>query len=365
MADQQSTQAALSSAVNTYFEKKHLESFEPSTAWYASAPVRADIPEGGGNIIEFTRYKKVDYLNSNNSDEFTAQQLYLSAETVQATLHQRDGFIKLSRKLVLTAISKPLERAAEKVKFAAAKTVDILVRNDIGMCVADVAAASSVNMDNLAIDGGTLNSTGITARVWSHDQAAAGDRFPMYHNKTRLAQSSTVVSFAKTAMTVKTIQAGVNVLAGNDVSELDSGKYCLISHPTISYQTTTNPGFKGWISPTSSTPLTESPNMDRVVAGVNIKTTTLGYRFPLSGDTLSTASGALFCSLLFGDEAYGVSEISGESGGAGYKFYLKESGAQTTADPTNMIKTAGFSVLSVAKVLNKSAGLWILTTEQT
>lgn len=363
MADQQSTHASLTSAVNTYYSKKALKSFEPKTKWYAAAPMKEPIPEGSGNAVQFTRYNKIAYLRGNDTDQFTAQQMYLSAETVSATLHERDGYVQLSRTAVLVSINRILDKAMEKVSTAGAKTLDILIRNDIGMMVADVAAGSSLAYDNMAIDGGTLNSTGITARVWSHNTAAAGDRFPMYHDKTRLAQSATVVSFAKSGMTIKTLQHGVKVLQGLDVDKIN-GVYKMITHPDMAYQITTNAGFKGWIAPTDANPAYKDPTIHGVVAGVQIETTTLALRFPLSGDTLSTSSGALYCSLLFGDEAYGCAEISGYAGKRGFNMFLKQSGPQTTSDPTNKKKQAAFSVYSVGKVINKSAGLWILTTEQ-
>ena len=363
MADQKATDASLSAAVNTYYEKKILEDFDSKAVWYTNSPEMTPIPQGSGNVVQFTRYNKIAPLFSDDTDEFTAQQMYLSAQTLSATLHERDGYVQLSRTVTLTAISNILDKASKKVQDAAVKTLDKLVRNDIGMAVADVANATSVNMNNLKIDGGTQNSSGITARVWSHDKSASGDRFPMYHNKTRLAQSALVTSFAASAMTIKTLQDGVAVLESKDIPTCDNGYYKLICHPNVSYQITTSPGFKGWISPTSSEPAKQSPSSVGIVAGVEVIQSTLGYKFPLSGDTLSTSSGSLYCSLLFGDEAFGTAMISGEQGESGFNFYLKQSGRESTNDPTNKKKQAAFSIYGVGKVLNKSAGLWLLTTK--
>ncbi len=363
MTDQQSDHGSVSPAVQNYYSKRILKDFESSTVYYVSCPIKESIPQGEGNNITFTRYKQVAALYKNDTDEFTAQQLYLCAEVVNVTLNERDGFVQLSRTADLTMRNKGLTYAAKKVKTAAGRSLDKLIRNRVGMCVADVADPSSVNMDNLAIDGGSLNSTGITAKFWSHDQAAAGDRFPMYHNKTRLGQSSNVIDIAKSALTIKTIQHGVQELERKDVPPLSSGYYKLITHPTASFQITTSPGFKGWISPTSSEGLKKRPSETGVIAGVMIENTTLAYRYPLSGDTLSTASGAVFCSLLFGDEAYGCTDISGKDGQKGFQFFLKQSGSQTTSDPTNKKRQAGFSILAGAKVMNKSAGLWLISTE--
>jgi N4-gp56 family major capsid protein len=359
MADQKSGDAALSAAVNTYFVKKVLKDFEPKVKFYESAPIKELIPKGGGSTVEFTRYRKIDPKTTDNTDEFTADQAYLSAVVITATLRERDEYVQLSRFADLTALGGPLEQAVDKVGNMAARSLDKMVRNDIGMAVADVANASSVNMNNLAIDGGTLNSTGITARVWSHDQAAAGDRFPMYHNKTRVTQSAQVVSFASSAMTMKTLNHAVNVLATKDVDPLSNGKFCLIAHPTVVYQLFTSTGFKGWHQHTTSSPAQTGPAGVRELDHTIIKQTTDAYAFPLSGDTLSTSSGTLYCSLLFGSEAYGVAEI----GQAGFKLYIKKSGPTTVSDPTNMKRQVGYTVRGAAKVLNKSAGLWILSTE--
>jgi len=358
MTDQQSTHASLSPAVGTYYSKKALKDFEPNTVWYASAPMREMVPKGGGNIIQFTRYRKIDALYADNSDQFTATQLYESAQTINATLHERDGYVQISRFADLTIRNRGLDQIANKMTKTAAKTVDKLIRNDIGMIVADKATYSANMFDNMGIDGGTLNSSGITARIWTR----RSDGFPLYHNKTRLSQSSTVVSIAASAMTVRTMQHGVSVLQSKDVDTLPSGNYKMICRPEIGYSLTSNPGWKGWISPTAQDGARRRPTELGIVAGVEVEYSTLGFRFPVSGDTLSTSSGNVYGSLLFGSEAYGSNQIGGEGGSNGYEFTMKQSGAQTTGDPTNMKKTVGFSVTGVGRVINKSAGLWLITT---
>ena len=360
MTDQQSNQAALTAAVGTYYSKKHLKDFEPTTVWWASAPMKEDAPKGGGNIISFTRYRKINALFQDNSNQFTAQQMYQSAVEITATLHERDGYVQISRFTSLVARNNVLDQVSEKVRSAAAKTADKLIRNDIGFAVADKAVYSANMFDNLAIDGGSLNSSGITARLWTR----RADGFPMYHDKTRLAQSSTVVSIASSAMTLKTLQAGVGVLTANDVDPLSNGNYQLICHPDVATDLTTNPGTKGWFSPTETDRAMRNSSEVGTIAGVTVVNTTLAYKYPVSGDTLSTSSGNVYGSLLFGSEAYATNTIAAQGGRNGYEFFLKQSGTQSTNDPTNMIKQAAFSVTAVGRVINKSAGIWIVTTEK-
>lgn len=358
MTDQQSTHASISPAVGTYYSKKILKDFDSKTTWFVSSPIKEDMPKGSGNTVQFTRYLKIAGLYSDNTNQFTAQQIYQSATTIDAVLHERDGYVQLSRFADLTARNRAMDQISTKVQASAAKTIDKLIRNDIGVCVADKQVFSANMFNNMAIDGGSLNSSGIAVRIWTQ----RSDGFPVYHNKTRLLQSATVVGIAASGMTIRTLQHGVSVLTGKDVDLLSDGMYKLICHPDISYQITTNPGFKGWISPTSQQGARKRPSEVGIVAGVMVENTTLAYKFPLSGDTLSTASGNLYSSLLFGSEAYGSASIGGQGGRKGFEFFLKSSGAQSTNDPTNMIKQAAFTVTNVGQVINKSAGLWIVTT---
>lgn len=360
MTDSKSSHAAISSIVGTYYSKKYFKEFEPETRYFQLAPVKADMPEAEGKTVNFDFFKKIKPLYSDDSDEFTATQMYLSATTITATLHERDGYVQFSRYAVLTARGKLMDKTYTAMKDAANKTLDVMIRNDIGMIVADKAVYSAGMFNNMHIDGGTLNSTGITARVWTRRSGG----FPLYHNKIRIAQSALVTSFAKSGLTVRTIQHGVSVLIGKDVSTVN-GSYHLITHPDASYQITSSAGgLKGWVSPTSSDPMRKNPTEVGVIGGAMVYNTTLAYKFPLSGDTMSTASGALYGSLLFGQDAYGCVQLP-EYGAKGFNLYLKEPGSQTMSDPTNKKKQVGFSITNVGKVLNKSAGLWILTTQNT
>ncbi len=88
MADQQSDHASITAVVGTFYSKKILQDFEASTVFYEACPVKEPIPVAGGKTINFDRYKKVDALYKDDSDEFTAQQLFLSAQSVTATLHE-------------------------------------------------------------------------------------------------------------------------------------------------------------------------------------------------------------------------------------------------------------------------------------
>ena len=366
MTDQKSTDAALSAAVNIFYEKKILQAFPAMTVYYNQAPLKEELPMFSGQTVEFTRYLRIAGKVT-AAAEFTATQVYMSATTVSAKVVDVAEYVQLSKKANLSAIGNALEQASKLIQMRAAETVDKVIRNEIGIIVTSNQTTSSLKYYNMAIDGGTLYSTGKAVRIWSRDLAGTtgeSDRFPLYHNKARLAQSSLVTSIAKSGMSIKTIQSAVNVLNGKNIPPLADGYYGLICHPTTAYQITSSVGYKGWYSQTSSAPVANNPKEVPIIGQTKIYSTTNCPRFPLSADTMYASSVALYGSLLFGADAYAVYNVETTyQQGSGFNFYLKQSGEQTTADPTNRIKTAGYDLLMAAKITNKSAGVMIITTE--
>lgn len=365
MATQASGGTGLSPAVNIYYEKKMLEDFEPNTHFYSLAPVKRTIPKEMGKTIEFTRYNKLTPRYADDSSEASSNQVIQSTEVVTAVIRERSAYVDISRLADLTAIGGALEQSMDNLEECARKTLDILIRNDIGMAVADIASLSAVNMQNLNIDGGTLNHTGITVKLWTVDAGSGTNArgFDMMHNKGLIAQSTSVVSLAKSGMTIKTIQAAVNVLEGRDVPKIN-GAYHAIMHPTSLYQLTTSTGYKGWLSPTTAQPAKNSPAAIETISGVRLYSSTLAYRFPLSGDTLATSSGAIFGTLIFGKEAYGAIGLANVGGSKGFELNMAVSGNQSTNDVNRKLRQAGFLLYNVGKILNKDAGIFIITTEE-
>ena len=58
----------------------------------------------------------------------------------------------------------------------------------------------------------------------------------------------------------------------------------------------------------------------------------------------------VYAMLIFGTDAYGISEIRGN----GLKNYVKPLGSAGTADPLNQVATSGWKAVTVCKILNDS-----------
>ncbi len=73
------------------------------------------------------------------------------------------------------------------------------------------------------------------------------------------------------------------------------------------------------------------------------------------GTTASTKGcGRYYFSFLFGQGAYGLTEIEG-----GVKVIVKNPGPQDTSNPLNLYSTVGYRIIAAAKILNKSACIWL------
>ncbi len=362
MTTQVTSDGELSSAVNTYFEKKILQDFEPKTVWYSQAPMKNNIPKGEGKTIEFTRYKKITPKAADDTNEYTATQASLSATVVTAVIRQKSEYVELSTMATITTIGDALEQAVTKMSDTAVKALDKMVRNDIGFAVADRANISGFSNYDLAIDGGAVHSSGITVRIWSKDQQSGAVGFPSYHNKTLLTNGSLVTSIAKSAMTLATLQHGVNVLTGKDVPMIN-GKYKMICHTDVAYHLGADAATKGWLQYTSNKVQGNANSLAMDIAGVDVQPSTLGYKFDLSGDTLESASGSIYASLLFGAEAYASINLA-DGSKKGFNFYLKQDTTNSnTSDPCSLKKTAGFAIRACGKIVNVDSGLWLVTTK--
>lgn len=358
MADQKTGDAAVSSLVTTYYEKVGLERLLPKLRYYQFADKKA-LPPRSGKTVQWYRFRVQAAVTSNMTELTVPSQVYLSADTVSATLIQRGAYAKISDMLILTAIDPILEDAAVQMGEKAARTVDTYVRDSLGLFVVDHASRSSVTLARWGT--GTMNATGITARLWSvSPDATTGDGFPMLQNNTRVSQSGTVASLTTSALTVKNIQHAAQYLRNRDVDPFDDGLYVGIVHPIAAYDLMIASGWKGW-QKYSSPELMYKGEIGQV-GGVRFVTTSEAPSFDLSGDTLQTNSGNVYGTFIFGKHAYGVTEIQG--GGnkrKGYELHVKQLGSAGTADPVNGEATVGFKITMAAKILNKSAGVWVIS----
>jgi len=284
-------------------------------------------------------------------------QVGLSTARVTAELIQRGAYSMVDELVDLTGRNPYIDYAVDLHAEEAAKTIDGYIQDVISFRVADVAKRSSLRVNH----GGTLNSSGIGVRLYSGSDD--GESFPIYANKARIATSATVVASTKSGLSYKMILHGVSVLEGKNAKPMNDGYWHGFLHPTSKYQLINSAGFKGWVKYTDASPARQYAI--GIIAGVKFMISSETQNFALSGDTLSTGSGTMHGTVICGRGAYGVSEIPQSGQSRGFRMYIKKSGDQTTSDPVSQKMTVGWKATVAAKVLNKSAGVILLTTSLT
>lgn len=356
MADQKTTDAALTNLVVTYYEKVGLERLLPKLRFYQFGD-KKPLPSRSGKTIQWYRFRTQTAVTSNMTELTAPTQVYLSADTVTATLVQRGAYVKVSDLLIMTAIDPILQDAAILMGEKAARTVDTYVRDQIGFHL-----KTSINRSSIYV---SLLSSGIDTRIWSGPIPQTRDSssvmgFRLLQNNTSNGGSALVQALTTSAITVKNIQNAAMFLRNSDADAFDDGYYVGIIHPKVAYNLMISTGWKGWQQYTSPE-LMYKGEIGRV-GGVRFVESTDAPAFQLTGDNLGSTSGSVFGTIIFGKHAYGVTEIAGQGNKQkGYELYVKQLGSAGTADPVNQQATAGFKITMAAKILNKSAGVIVVT----
>ena len=253
------------------------------------------IPKNGGKTIEFRKYSPLPKLLEPIREGYTPDGQTLNMSTIEATVAQYGGYITLSDVLLLTAIDNNLVQATKLLGAQAGATLDTITRE--------------------VLNGGTnvIFSGGKSAR-------------------TDLDASS--------VLTVDDIKKAVRLLKTQNAEQIN-GSWVGIIHPDIAYDLTNDPAWKD--VKTYSDPSDIYEGEIGKIYGVRFVETTEAKIFAGKG----AGGRAVYSTLILGDNAYGVTEISG----GGLEHIVKQLGSAGTGDPLNQRATAGWKATKVAERL--------------
>ena len=253
------------------------------------------IPKNGGKTIEFRKYSPLAKLTTPLQEGVTPDGQSLNMSTVEATVAQYGGYITLSDMLLLTAIDNNLVQATKLLGAQAGSTLDTITRE--------------------VLNGGTnvIYSGGKSAR-------------------TDLDASS--------LLTVDDVKKAVRLLKTQNAEQIN-GSWVGIIHPDIAYDLTNDPTWKD--VKTYSDPSDIYEGEIGKLFGVRFVETTEAKVWAKAG----AGSRAVYSTLILGDNAYGVTEITG----GGLEHIVKQLGSAGTADALNQRATAGWKATKVAERL--------------
>ena len=255
------------------------------------------IPANGGKTIEFRKFSSLPKATTALTEGVTPNGNKLNVSSITATVSQYGDYIVQSDILELTALDNTILEATKILGKQAGLTLDTVVRNIL-------IAGTNVNYCPKVVDGA---ETAVTSRA-NLD--------------------------ATCKLTVKEIQKAVAKLRANNAPTIN-GDYVAIVHPYVAYDLMRDPE---WIE------AHKYAQPENLYTGEIGKVA--GVRFVQSSEA-AILTGGVFCTLIFGEGAYGVTEITG----GGLQTIVKQKGSAGTGDPLDQRSSVGWKALKTAERL--------------
>lgn len=255
------------------------------------------IPANGGKTIEFRKFAPLAKATTPLTEGVTPDGKSLSVSTITATVNQYGDYITQSDVLELTALDNTILEATKLLGRQAGATLDTVVRNVL-------QAGTNVTYCPKIADG---VETAVTTRAGLDNTSQ---------------------------LTVKVIQQVVAKLRAQNAPTIN-GKYVAIIHPYVAYDLMRDPE---WIDAHKyATPENLYTGEIGEIAGVRFVQTTEAKIY----------TGGVFGTLIFGDGAYGVTDITG----GGLQTIVKQKGSAGTADPLDQRSSVGWKAIKTAELL--------------
>ena len=255
------------------------------------------IPKNGGKTIEFRKFAPLAKATTPLTEGVTPDGKSLAVSTITSTVNQYGDYITQSDVLELTSLDNTILEATKLLGRQAGVTLDTIVRDVL-------QSGTNVTYCPKVADG---VETAVTSR-------SALD--------------------ATSQLTVKVIQQVVAKLRGQNAPTIN-GKYVAIIHPYVAYDLMRDPE---WIDAHKyAKPDNLYEGEIGEIAGVRFVQTTEAKIY----------EGGVFGTLIFGDGAYGVTEITD----GGLQTIVKQKGSAGTADPLDQRSSVGWKAIKTAELL--------------
>ena len=256
------------------------------------------IPKNGGKTIEFRKFAPLAKALTPLTEGVTPDGKSLTVTALTATVSQYGDFITQSDVLELTALDNTILEATKLLGRQAGATLDTVVRNVMQ------SGTNVTYCPKVAADG---TETAVTSRAGLDNTCQ---------------------------LTVKVVQQVVAKLRGQNAPTI-GGKYVAIIHPYVAYDLMRDPEWIDAHKYTNVTNLYEGEIGE--IAGVRFVQTT----------EAKVSSGGVVGTLIFGEGAYGVTEITG----GGLQTIVKQKGSAGTADPLDQRSSIGWKAIKTAELL--------------
>ena len=285
--------AGLSAENKTFYDMTLIEEASAELVHDQFAQKRP-IPKNGGKKIEFRKFASLPKATTALTEGVTPDGKSLNVTTVDATVAQYGDYIVQSDMLELTAIDNTIVEATKVLGRQAGLTLDTITRN--------VMQSGTYVFYAPKADGTVVDS-----------REGLDDTCKL------------------TASVVKRVAA---LLKGNNAPKID-GSYVAIIHPYVAYDLMNDPE---WIDAHKYAQPENIYNGELGKIG--------GVRFVESTEA-KVYEGGVFGCLIFGANAYGVTEVEG----GGLQTIIKQKGSAGTSDPLDQRSSIGWKAVKTAEIL--------------
>jgi len=287
----------LTAEMKTFYDMTLIDEAAPALV-HDQFGQKRPIPKNGGKTIEFRKFVPLAKALTPLQEGVTPDGKSLEVNTVTATVSQYGDYVTMSDLLELTAVDNVIVEALKLLGRQGGATLDTVVRNVLH---------SGTNVTYCPKRSADGTETEVTSREDLDDTCA---------------------------LTVKVIQQVVAKLRSQNAPTVN-GKYIAIIHPYAAYDLMRDPE---WI------------DAHKYAAPENLYEGEIGeiggVRFVQTTEA-KVYDGGVFGTLIFGDGAYGTTEITG----GGMETIIKQKGSAGTADPLDQRSSVGWKGLKTAELL--------------
>lgn len=297
------TDSGLSVENKTFYDRALLESAKPNLV-HGQFGQKRPIPKNGGKKIEFRRYGVLPKALTPLTEGVTPDGRKLSVSAIEAEVKQYGDYVALSDVLEMTAIDNNVLEATKAIGNQAGLTLDTVTRNIMQ------TGTNVYYCPKLGADGG----------------------------KTEVTSRADLDATCK--LTVDAIKKVTAILKAANAPKIN-GDYVAIIHPYAAYDLMSDPKWEDWHKYTTSDNL-YSGEIGRIA----------GVRFVETSEAqivAETSKPAVFCTLILGENAYGITEVTG----GGLKTIIKQLGSAGTADPLDQRSTVGWKAMQTSEILQE------------
>ena len=287
----------LSAEMKTFYDMTLIDEAE-AVLVHEQFGQKRPIPKNGGKIIEFRKFAPLAKATTPLTEGVTPDGKSLNVTAVTATVNQYGDYITMSDMLELTSIDNTVVETTKLLGRQGGLTLDTVVRNVLQ------SGTNVTYCPKVAADG---TETAVTSRSGLDNTCQ---------------------------LTVKTLQQVVAKLRAQNAPTI-SGKYVAIIHPYVAYDLMRDP---------------EWQDAHKYAAPENLFTGEIGeiagIRFVQTSEA-KIYDGGVFGTLVMGDGAYGVTEITG----GGMQTIIKQKGSAGTGDPLDQRSSIGWKAIRTAELL--------------